>query len=808
MAETNKTNESNDQNRIKVLRGLEPVRQVPGMYIGDTDDGTGLHHMVTEVVDNSIDEASAGHCTRIVVTIHDDESVSVEDNGRGIPTAILAKEGKPAATVVMTTLHAGGKFDPDSDEAYGGLHGVGVSVVNALSEWLSMTIYRDGFEYFQKFKDGKPLNDLKEIGPSERTGTTIRFLPSDETFSDTNFRYETLLSRLRELSFLNANVRIELYDQRGTGRREVLEHKGGIVEYISYLNHFRTPLNEVIYITGVKNNIKSELALQWSDNYYSETSYCYTNNIHQNEGGKHKTGFRKALTNKINAYIDKEGLAKNLKNIEGDDTRGGLTSVLVVRMAKPKFSSQTKSKLVSSQAEGAVSSVVGDGLKEFLDENPKIAKEICKKIVNAAALREKIQKQKQIERKSNLGSTTLPGKLADCQTSDPAESELFLVEGESAGGSAKQARDRKFQAILPLKGKILNVQKATIDKVVSSEEIQILIQALGTGYDSDFDIEKLRYHRIIIMTDADVDGSHIRTLLLTFFFNKMRKVIEAGNLYIAQPPLYKAKNGKFEKYLSDDKELNEYVLETAIKNARIELSNGAAAPELIEGEELHELCVRRETARKVAAQLNKRFEEQLLSQLSRLPRLDPVRFEDSSYLEDFTKKLNEALSNTVSIGARYSIDVVSSDSSYEIKVTKNYMGEEREFKLDKDFAESHKYQTLTELSQVMNLYNPTSIKVHRGSHAAEPRDLHDAVDWLLDDTRKGINLQRYKGLGEMNADQLRETTMDVNKRLLKQVKIQDELRTNDAVHILMGHEVWLRRKFIEAEALSVINLDI
>ncbi len=815
MAVTNKPDNSYDERSIQVLRDLDPVRKRPGMYIGDTDDGTGLHHMVTEVVDNSIDEASAGYCDWIITTIHDDGSVSVEDNGRGIPTGIMQGEGEngeglAAATVIMTTLHAGGKFDDSSYDASGGLHGVGVSVVNALSEWLSMTIHREGSVHFQEYRNGVPVKPLEAIDDAERTGTKIRFLPSEEIFgSNSHFRYETLLSRLRELSFLNPGVSIDLHDRReGMKRSEVLRHKGGIISYVAYLNRSRIPVNEeIIHIKGEQDNIQIEVALQWSQNYYSETLYCYTNNIHQIDGGKHKTGFRKAVTNKITAYVNRSRMAKNV-NIEGEDTREGLTSVLSVRMYEPRFSSQTKSKLVSSNVESAVSGVVADGLHEYLEENPKVAQQICKKIVDAARVRERVQKQKLLERKSVFNSTTLPGKLADCQEKDPAESELFLVEGESAGGSAKQARDRKFQAILPLKGKILNVQKATLDRIISSEEIQALIKALGAGFDMDFDIENLRYHRVIIMTDADVDGSHIRTLLLTFFYKKMPKLIEAGHLYIAQPPLYKAKFRNSEKYLSDDQELNDFILEAAVKDAKLQMSNGTASAREVEGDHLLQLCVQRESAKKAVKQLNKRFEENLLRQLSRLPRLDPARFDDKAYLKEFVKKLEDGLSNGVSVGALYDCIVVPSSSGSKIKVTKFYMGETHEFSLDKHFAESRIYQTLTKLSQVMNQFSSTGIRVQRGSKNTEHDNLNDAIDWLLDETRSGIAIQRYKGLGEMNADQLRETTMDVNERLLRKIKIEDAFRTEDAVHVLMGEEVRPRREFIETEALSVRNLDI
>ena len=809
----NSSNNTYDHTNIKVLRGLEPVRKRPGMYIGDTDDGTGLHHMVSEVVDNAIDEISEGYGRRIRATIHEDNSVSVEDEGRGIPTGIMEDEGLPAATVIMTVLHAGGKFDADAYEASGGLHGVGVSVVNALSEQLWMTIYSEGSIHCQEFRDGEPVEPLKVIGKTDRTGTTIRFKPSRQVFSDTEFRFETLHGRLREMSYLNSGALIELHDERD-GRKEIMQHDGGIVEYVSDINRVRSPINEnVISIAGEKDGIQVQAALQWSHNYYHENTRCYTNNIYQRDGGTHATGFRSAVTRTLTTFLEKQGLAKKIKVI-GDDTREGLTAVLTVKIHEPRFSSQTKDRLVSSNVEGAVQTVVTNGLTEFLEENPKSARLVCDKVINAAVVREKTQREKALARKNAFESTSLPGKLADCQEKDPTLSELFLVEGESAGGSAKQARDRKYQAILPLKGKILNVQKASADKIVASEEIQTLVAALGTGVGLDFDIEKLRYHRIIIMTDADVDGSHIRTLLLTFFYNEMPKLIDAGHLYIAQPPLYKAKFRKSERYLNDDKELDEYILEAAIADARIELNGDSRAQAAsLEGERLGELCLRRVSAKSVSEHLAKRFDRNVLKEIENLPLLVPSRFNDLEYLDSFSQQLSESLAANSNGGAGYSVTTVPSghgngQEHYAIKVVKDHMGELEESIFDESFAASVSYRTITALAEEMRKLEVKEVEVHRGTKSSDRIHLTDAVDWLLEDARKGIAIQRYKGLGEMNADQLRETTMDMNERSLRRVKIEDPFGTDKTFAVLMGDEVAPRREFIETEALSVKNLDI
>ena len=816
MTTDNPSTHSYDAENIRVLRGLDPVRIRPGMYIGDTDDGTGLHHMVTEVVDNAVDEAPEGQCDLIVATIHSDGSVSVQDNGRGIPTEIMQGEGKDgqglsAATVIMTTLHAGAKFDDDSYAASGGLHGVGVSVVNALSEQLWMTIYRHGSIHYQEFRYGEPLEDLKVIGSTDRKGTLIRFKPSADVFSDINFHFEILHERLRELSYLIPGMQIELRDQRvGSEDSKILRHKGGIVEFVSDINRLRTPLNEnVISVQGEQDGIRVHAAFQWSENFYQEVTRCYTNNIFQRDGGTHMTGVRTAVTRTITRYLEKQKLVKKVK-VTGEDTREGLTTVLTVRIHEPKFSSQTKDKLVSSNVEGVVQSIVSDGLHNFLEENPKVARLICDKIVNAAVARERAQKERALARKNAFESTSLPGKLADCQEKDPALSELFLVEGESAGGSAKQARDRKYQAVLPLKGKILNVQKASVDKIIASEEIQTLIAALGTGVDGDFDIDKLRYHRVIIMTDADVDGSHIRTLLLTFFYKKMPKLIDNGHLYIAQPPLYKAKFRKSEKYLNDDRELANYILEAALDGARIQSTNGTR-PLVVEGDALEKLCLYRVIAKNVEEELAQRLDRRVLEILATLPRLDPERFVEQPYLETFAGQLEKELSEIVNGGAQFNVEVVSEgngEERYVIRIIKHHMGVRNESQLDRRFAQSKSYQSITALTQELQEFNTVTVEVRKGSKAVEQRSFTAAVDWLLDDARRGVSIQRYKGLGEMNADQLRETTMDMNERLLRRVKIEDSFGTEDAFTVLMGDEVLPRREFIEAEALSVRNLDI
>ncbi len=799
---------------IQVLEGLEPVRKRPGMYIGDTDDGTGLHHMVTEVVDNAIDEAAQGYGTKITAVLHSDDSVSVSDQGRGIPTGPMPQyNNTAAATIIMTTLHSGAKFDDDAYDGAGGLHGVGVSVVNALSDWLELTICRDQKVHFQRFENGEPLEPLQVIGNTDKTGTKITFKPSQEIFKNvTAFRFETLRERMREQTYLNPGLQIELRDE-SEDRTEVMRHDGGIVEFVQDMNKARQSINEnIIAIRDTKDDIGVSVALQWCLNYYKERARFYTNNIFQSDGGTHASGFRRALTKTIGTYIEEKNLAGKGKII-GEDVREGLTAVLIVKVRQPKFSSQTKDKLVSSNVEGVVSQVVSDGLKAFLAENPKVAKELCDKIIQVAKIREATQKAKQTARKNAFGSGSLPGKLADCQEKNPALSELFLVEGESAGGSAKQARDRKYQAILPLKGKILNVQKATDDKIVSSEEIQTLVAALGTGSGDDFDIEKLRYHRVIIMTDADVDGSHIRTLLLTFFFNEMPELIRTGYLYIAQPPLYKAKFRKSERYLNDDQELTEYIRESAVTDSKIEVASDAAETRIIAGPALAELCLRHDTAKLAAEKLENRYDRKLLRALAGLQPLAVSRIADEQYMREFSEQLGAALADSQNGGARYRVEAVPqpgqfSESAFALRVIRDYLAESEETVLDEDFFTLKPYLALTSLTAKSRDLNAASVTVHRGSKQLNSMNLTEAIDWLLEDTRKGITIQRYKGLGEMNADQLRETTMDITERSLRQVQIEDGFQTEQTFSILMGDDVLPRREFIESEALAVQNLDV
>ena len=804
---------SYDESTIQVLEGLDPVRKRPGMYIGDTDDGTGLHHMVTEAVDNAIDEAAQGYGSKITVTLHSDGAVSVEDEGRGIPTGpIPERNNEAAATVIMTTLHSGAKFDDDAYVSAGGLHGVGISVVNALSDWLELTICRDQKIHYQKFIHGEPVAVLKAIGDTDKTGSKIAFKPSATIFTDVKFHFEILRERMREQTYLNPGLQIELYDEIES-RSEVMHHDGGLAEFVRDMNKARQPINEdIISVAVKKDDIEVNVAIQWCYKYYKERTRFYTNNIYQSDGGTHATGFRKAVTKTITSYIEDKDLAKK-GTVTGEDVREGLTAVLVAKVRQPKFSSQTKDKLVSSNVEGVVQTAVSNGLKEFLDETPKVAREICDKIIQVAKIREATQKARQIARKNAFGSSSLPGKLADCQEKDPEQSELFLVEGESAGGSAKQARDRKYQAILPLKGKILNVQKATVDKIVSSEEIQTLVAALGTGSGDEFDLEKLRYHRIIIMTDADVDGSHIRTLLLTFFYNEMPQLIQAGYLYIAQPPLYKAKFRKSEKYLNDDRELDDYIRESAVADSKIEVANGLSEVEVIEGQALRQLCLDHHSAKEALEKLAHQYDRKLLETLSQMETLELSRIEDKEYMDGFSQRLAERLLAKQNGGAQYDIDIVSNDANFgktefAIRAVRNYMAETEESVIDQRFISSLSYRTLMSLAEKSRGHNGNQVMVYRGAKSTDSMDLTEAIDWLLEDTRKGITIQRYKGLGEMNADQLRETTMDINERSLRRVQIEDAFETDQTFSILMGDEVLPRREFIESEALLVRNLDI
>ena len=814
------TNDSYNSESIQVLKGLEAVKKRPGMYIGDTEDGTGLHHMVYELVDNSIDEALAGFCDEIKVKIHAEEAVTVTDNGRGIPVDIHPEEQVSAAEVILTTLHAGGKFDDNSYKVSGGLHGVGISVVNALSEKLVLRVSRGGSLYEQEYRKGSPLKPIQRIAEASGTGTECYFKPSKDTFSEAIFQRDVLIKKLRELAFLNAGVRIILQDERDDFE-EMFSYRGGLREFVGYLNENKTAINDIFHFSkdGRSDDIGVEIALQWNDGY-QEQILCYTNNIPQGDGGTHLAGFRGALTRTLNGYVEREELQKKAHvNTTGDDAREGLTAVVSVKVPDPKFSSQTKDKLVSSEVKAAVEQELAKALSEYLEENPQEAKTITGKMIEAARAREAARKAREMtRRKGALDIAGLPGKLADCSEKDPALSEIYLVEGDSAGGTAKQGRDRKIQAVLPLRGKILNVERARFDVMLSSQVIGSLITALGCGIgNEEFDIEKLRYHKIIIMTDADTDGSHIRTLLLTFFFRQMPQLLENGHIYIAQAPLYKMKKSGREEYLKDDLELEEYYLQGAVDDAGIKI-NESAPP--IQTEKLYGLMKLYADSLKILAKDSRTMPMELSESLLKVDFVEAGDSSGEDRLKIWSDKLEKAIGKTpenqLSIKVVQEIEPDSdetleeeAETSYAVEIEMIIKGSRNKVELTKSFFGSRAYTSLKPaISNFQGLIEKGGSVQRNGRSLKDIIYFSDAYHWLMEEAKRGVSVQRYKGLGEMNADQLQETTMDPNARRMLKISIEDAVGADRIFNTLMGDQVEPRRDFIDKNALSAANLDV